>query len=302
MTQARKMKRIADKPPGLDPATPENEGRTTPGISAQQPTENGALPDSNLLAAVDEKRIVISLVALFGIIATAVLILLYIVPYYGFSRISVYLPSIMGVLTAVAGAVLIGSLGLLAVVFALGRDVSFSRRLRSVAIKLLLPILVGIGRLAGFRREQVQHAFVAVNNELVLAQCRNGRQPRSILLLMPHCLQDKDCEVKITHRVENCKRCGKCSIRDLLTLAEKYGAHIAVATGGTIARRIVIDTRPDLIIAVACERDLTSGIQDTTPLPVYGIFNQRPFGPCINTQVAMDRVESVLKSVLSRQD
>ena len=112
-------------------------------------------------------------------------------------------------------------------------------------------------------------------------------RPRSVLLLMPHCLQDKDCLVKITHRVQNCKRCGKCSIKDLLGLAEKYGVHIAVATGGTIARRIVIETRPDLIIAVACERDLTSGIQDTTPLPVYGIFNQRPFGPCLNTQVAL---------------
>jgi hypothetical protein len=74
--------------------------------------------------------------------------------------------------------------------------------------------------------------------------------------------------------------------------------HIAVATGGTIARRIVIEVRPDLIIAVACERDLTSGIQDTTPLPVYGIFNQRPFGPCLNTRVALDRVESVLREVL----
>jgi len=50
-------------------------------------------------------------------------------------------------------------------------------------------------------------------------------------------------------------------------LAEKYGVDLAVATGGTIARRIVVETHPDLIIAVACERDLTSGIQDTTPLP-----------------------------------
>jgi len=58
-----------------------------------------------------------------------------------------------------------------------------------------------------------------------------------------------------------------------------------------------METRPDLIIAVACERDLTSGIQDTAPLPVYGVFNQRPFGPCLNTQVAIDRVEAVLKEI-----
>jgi hypothetical protein len=114
-------------------------------------------------------------------------------------------------------------------------------------------------------------------------------------------LQDRDCKVKVTYRVQNCKRCGKCSIKDLLELSEKYGAHLAVATGGTIARRIVIDTRPDLIIAVACERDLTSGIQDTTPLPVFGIFNLRPFGPCINTRVPLDQVEEVLKRVLPQK-
>jgi len=188
-----------------------------------EPPPKEAFPIFSEPAVGSEKRIVISLVALFGIIATAVLILLYVVPYYGFSRISVHLPLIMAILTALVGGVLLGSLGLLAAVFTLGRDVSFSRRLRSVAIKLLLPILVGLGRLAGFRREQVQHAFVAVNNELVLAQCRNGSPPRSVLLLMPHCLQDKDCLVKITHRVENCKRCGTCSIKDLLGLAEKYG-------------------------------------------------------------------------------
>ncbi len=252
-------------------------------------------PDFSPPVSGSEKRVIISLIVLFGIIASALLILLYVVPYYGLGRISVHLPLIMAVVTMLVGATLIGSLGLLVIVVALGHDVPFSRKLRSIAIKYLLPILVGIGRLAGFRREQVQHAFVAVNNELVLAQCRNGRPPRSILLLMPHCLQDKDCQVKITYRVENCKRCGKCTIKDLLGLSEKYGVNMAVATGGTIARRIVIETRPDLIIAVACERDLTSGIQDTTPLPVYGIFNQRPFGPCLNTRVALDRVESVLR-------
>ncbi|MDR3569507.1 MAG: DUF116 domain-containing protein [Syntrophobacteraceae bacterium] len=263
-----------------------------------QPRREEVLPEFGPSGVGSQKRIILSLLSLFGVIATAALAILYIVPYYGLHRISVHLPLIMGVLTSLAAALLLGSLILLAIVFALGRDVFFSQKLRSVAIRVLLPVLIAIGRLAGFRREQVQHAFVAVNNELVLAQCKNGKPLKSVLLLMPHCLQDKDCQVKVTHRVQNCKRCGKCTIKALLELSEKYGAHMAVATGGTIARRIVIDTRPDLIIAVACERDLTSGIQDTTPLPVFGIFNLRPFGPCLNTSVALDRVEAVLKTVL----
>ncbi|MFZ2445419.1 MAG: DUF116 domain-containing protein [Syntrophobacteraceae bacterium] len=262
-----------------------------------EPQQGGTFVDFVPTSNDSGKRVIISLVALVAFLATGLLALLFIVPYYGFSRISVHLPLLMGILTVALGAVIVFSLGLFIVVVALGHDVPFSRKLRSVAVKALLPILVVVGKLAGLKREQVQHAFVAVNNELVLAQCRNGRPPKSILLLMPHCLQNQDCQVKITYRVENCKRCGKCRIKDLLELTEKYGVSMAVATGGTIARRIVIERRPDLIIAVACERDLTSGIQDTTPLPVYGIFNQRPFGPCLNTQVALERVESVLKEL-----
>lgn len=248
-------------------------------------------------AKTPEKMTLVGLLGLCAVVVAAVLALFYVVPYYGFSTIFEHLPWIMAILLGGLGALVIFALILLMIVTLVGHDVPFSKKLRSPAVKYLLPVLILVGRVVGLRREEIQHAFVAVNNELVMAQCRNGHPPNRILLLMPHCLQDKDCTVKITHTVQNCKRCGKCSIKGLLELSEKYGVSMSVATGGTVARRIVMDTRPDLIIAVACERDLTSGIQDTTPLPVYGIFNQRPFGPCLNTQVALDRVESVLQEV-----
>ena len=43
-------------------------------------------------------------------------------------------------------------------------------------------------------------------------------------------------------------------------------------------------------MAVACERDLTSGIQDSYPIPVIGVLNERPFGPCRNTRVDLAAV------------
>jgi uncharacterized protein len=49
---------------------------------------------------------------------------------------------------------------------------------------------------------------------------------------------------------------------------------------------------------VACERDLTAGIKDCYPLPVIGIFNERPHGPCFNTLVETAKVEQALLSVL----
>ncbi len=244
-----------------------------------------------------EKVTLVSLLVLTAILIVIALLVMYLVPYYGFSHIHPRLPVIMAIVMGALGGAVVFILALLVAATLLGRDVPYSLKLRSIAIKGLLPVLVFLGKLVGLSREKVQHAFVAVNNELVMAQCKNGRPPKRILLLMPHCLQDNDCTVKVTGHVRNCKRCGKCSIKDLLELTEKYGVELAIATGGTIARRIVVETHPDLIIAVACERDLTSGIQDTSPLPVYGIFNIRPFGPCFNTRVSLEHVESVLREV-----
>jgi len=53
-----------------------------------------------------------------------------------------------------------------------------------------------------------------------------------------------------------------------------------------------------VIVAVACERDLTSGIQDTYPIPVFGIFNRRPFGPCYDTDVDLELVEKGITTFL----
>ena len=102
----------------------------------------------------------------------------------------------------------------------------------------------------------------------------------------------------ITGSTVHCKRCGKCPITGLVDLSEKYGVGLAVATGGTLARRIVVERRPHLIIAVACERDLSSGIQDSYPLPIFGIINRRPHGPCYDTQVDLEMVEQALTTFL----
>jgi hypothetical protein len=114
------------------------------------------------------------------------------------------------------------------------------------------------------------------------------------LILLPHCIQDFDCEIKITGNIRNCRGCGKCEIKDLIELSDQYHLKIAVATGGTLARRIVLENRPEAIVAVACELDLTTGIQDAYPIPVIGILNERPNGPCINTKADIKKVRRAI--------
>ncbi len=161
-----------------------------------------------------------------------------------------------------------------------------------MVLKVLYPMLMLAGAFFKDKKEKLQLFVIGLNNRLVRAQ---GLKTKRILLLLPHCLQINECDVRITNDIYNCKRCGKCEIKDLIGIAEENNLRLFVATGGNLARRIVKDERPEAIVAVACERDLSSGIADSYPLPVLGIPNERPFGPCFNTRVNLEKVKEAIE-------
>jgi uncharacterized protein len=244
-----------------------------------------------------QKRIFLGLLALTCLLFTLVLGIFWYVPYIGLTTIHPDLPLILGICFGALLFVVLGILVMLALTVLLGRDLFLSRKLRGLVIKLLLPLMSVVGKIAGVSKDKVRFSFIEINNQLVLAQHLRAT-PDKVLLLMPHCLQFHECQFRITGSTVHCKRCGKCPITGLVDLSEKYGVGLAVATGGTLARRIVVERKPRLIIAVACERDLSSGIQDSYPLPIFGIINHRPFGPCYDTQVDLEKVEEALKIFL----
>lgn len=166
-----------------------------------------------------------------------------------------------------------------------------------VAVNALFPVVLALGRLLGINTDHIRRSFIEVNNQLVRAR-RIKVLPHEILLLLPHCLQYSECPHKITVHVANCRRCGRCLIGELLALKDRCGFNLGVATGGTLARHYVRKYRPRAIVAVACERDLSSGILDTNPLPVLGVVNERPHGPCFNTTVSLAQVEGAIFSFL----
>ncbi|MBW1960106.1 MAG: DUF116 domain-containing protein [Deltaproteobacteria bacterium] len=244
-----------------------------------------------------KKRLFISLVMGTCTLVCLALVTLWIVPFIGLTNIHPSAPWIFGLL--VFGVIFLvswASLGLVLNILS-GKTLPLFRQMRGVTVKLFLPLMTLLGRALGLSKDKVWSSFIKVNNELV-ASGQKRFKPNEILLLMPHCLQRSDCTVRLTYGVHNCKRCGKCPITGLLKLSDRYGVHVAIATGGTIARRIVVQKHPKLILAVACERDLYSGIQDTYPLPVFGILNIRPFGPCLDTQVALNKLEDALRLFL----
>jgi hypothetical protein len=152
-----------------------------------------------------------------------------------------------------------------------------------------------VGRLFGVSKEEIEDSYIKINNQMTVSQDRKYR-PEEILILAPHCLQNTNCPHKITIDVQNCHRCGKCSVAGLLDIAEETGVNLVVASGGTFARKLAKEYQPKAIVAIACERDLTSGIKDMNAqhIPVVGVLNERPNGPCYNTTVQICKVRQAL--------
>lgn len=206
-----------------------------------------------------------------------------------------------GIITAFILFFIIAAAGIVAIVITILREQNIPSLEGSIRIAtaLLFPLAVAIGRIFGIARERVWGSYIEVNNFLVRSYHRIF-QPGKVVILAPHCLQNSKCPHKITMDVDNCKRCGKCNISDLIEVSERYGAILKVATGGTLARKIIKETRPQGVLAIACERDLSLGIHDMSSMPVIGILNRRPNGPCKDTEVDLGRVEKALQELITR--
>ena len=264
-------------------------------LADEQAFVSSATPLSGREAGPDERLFIGLVIAAAGLICL-LLALLWLIPVMGFGGIHPWLPHLTAIFLLLAMAIV--AWASLSLFWQVCRDSRFfgSRKIRGLSVRLFLPLAELLGRTLGFSTEQVRRSFITVNNELVLrGNPANTIPPDRILLLLPHCLQASACPRRLTHNPDNCTRCGQCVQGGLLTLRDTWGVHLAVATGGTIARRIVVELKPKLIVAVACERDLASGIQDTYPLPVYGVLNQRPHGPCLDTTLDLSQVEAVLR-------
>lgn len=197
------------------------------------------------------------------------------------------------------GGIIVAAFGIggmvLTIIYA--RDINALHGPMRIAVNLFFPIVLILGKIFHIDINRIKSSFIEVNNHLVMSKGLNVL-PGQLLLLAPHCLQDSDCPHKITSDIKNCRRCGKCPVNSLLALKDHFGINVGIATGGTLARKFVQDYRPKAIVAIACERDLTSGIQDSNPLPVLGVINERPYGPCFNTKINFSRVYEAVRFFL----
>lgn len=166
-----------------------------------------------------------------------------------------------------------------------------------LGLKLVMPFALFVTGLFNKDKDIIRSLFIDINNLFVKSgNIKKGAD--KIMLLLPHCLQNSECSLKITGDIARCKKCGKCTIGAIRQLSEEKGVKAIVVTGGTAARNAIVRQKPELVLSVACERDLAIGISDVSRIPVVGVLNQRPNGPCVNTTVDVELLREKLEDII----
>ncbi len=146
-------------------------------------------------------------------------------------------------------------------------------------INRLLTLVLGLGRVFGVSSDRLTNSFLKVHNLFVTA-VPNIIEPERLLVLTPRCLT----------RENNIM---------LRRLRDEYRFQMATVGGGTAARQKIREVRPQIVIAIACERDLISGFREINLfIPVIGLPNQRPEGPCKNTSIDLSTLEDTIHRCL----
>lgn len=258
----------------------------------------GMKAEHNMAQIHERKRLFIGLLLVsllvVGFLALAIWYLI-----FNPERSVIYKLVLLAVAVVLVIVILLAGFGLAGIVITIIRAKPFAllRGPTRVAINTFFPLVLILGRLLRVDMDRIKRSFIEVNNNLVRA-LNISVPPEQLLLLAPHCLQSSTCVHKVTGSVDNCRRCGQCMVNDLLQLRDRYGIRVGMATGGTLARKYVRDYRPKAVVAIACERDLTSGILDANPVPVLGVTNLRPHGPCHDTQFSFQQVDEAIQYFL----
>ena len=208
----------------------------------------------------------LTLVVLFGFLALALFLL---APRL--KGIHLAAPAILWSALLLAGSLLWAWWGILFLSFQIGRPLLPERLAERGPFLQLMRLTSRVAGRFG-RRDWVENAAVKVYNALAVMRGRKVGQGE-LLLLIPRCLS-------------------KVTLDGVLGIAGRYGVPVFVATRGQLARRVIRERRPRAVVAVACERDMVSGLHDVAgKIPVLGLTMTLPAGPCKDASLDLGQLE-----------
>lgn len=106
------------------------------------------------------------------------------------------------------------------------------------------------------------------------------------ILLLPQCLRSKECPAELSKYGYECQECGRCSIEKIKQVTKKLGYKgTYVLPGGSIAKKILLEIKPQASLGVACFKELVLGSYLCEKLGIIGQGVALIRDGCINTLV-----------------
>lgn len=172
-----------------------------------------------------------------------------------------------------------GWLALIAMSYVTDRALLPSRFAEGGLLLKTLRLSSRVGEMFGVQRDWTDNAAVSVYNRLAWAREWRVRA-NELLILIPRCLS-------------------RSALDGVMDIAKRHNVATFVATRGAYARQAIRERRPKAVVAVACERDMVSGLRDVAGrLPVLGLTMQLPNGPCKDASLDLGQMEAFVRRYL----
>lgn len=195
------------------------------------------------------------------------------------AQIASWLPAALYVADGVFAAAGALWLALIGISFATDRALLPGRFAERGLLLRTFRLASRVGELFGVQRDWTDSASVAVYDRLAWAREWRVRA-NEMLILIPRCLS-------------------RAALDGVMDIAKRYDVATFVATRGAYARQAIRERRPKAVVAVACERDMVSGLRDVAGrLPVLGLTMQLPNGPCKDASLDLVRMEAFVRKYL----
>jgi len=191
-------------------------------------------------------------------------------------QLYIHLPDIFYVLHGVFSLYILFTYITVALAILTEHKIWLELKRKNFIYNFFVPLVLRTAEYFGISKDKISNSFIKVNNavtRLTIDKLFPGSSSSNrILILLPRCLQ-------------------KDILKKLISLKEQYNVAVHTVAGGTQARAVIKRIMPRAVIGVACERDLLSGIKDVAvKIPVIGVVNKRPEGPCKQTIIDIDEV------------
>lgn len=120
---------------------------------------------------------------------------------------------------------------------------------------------------------------------------------RDRMVMVPQCLRHpEECKSELGEWGYECKRCGRCDIDDIISIADELGyGKVYTIPGSSMAKKLLKKKNYQAVIAVACHSELVEGFEaaHVFEIPVQGIPLKKE--GCVDTEIELDKVEEKLR-------